>query len=579
MGYRVKNSSLKTKITFVLFIVTVISLFVFAFNLIYRYNEAIVQRSNKHIEENIRIMSDRIDTVFNDGILCSNYLVLNFNSIINGETKQKVTIDNQIKRELNQSILIFKGIESIVYIDKWGTMYSTDVNLFDKEKEINESLYMEQIKDVYGKTLLFDKEDTCMDYEGSENIVTMGKQVINIISGKKEGYLFLNLNVDYLSQFVANEVSYYILYDSAGNCITEDSQERVEEFLVEKIQLSNIMKNQEVNIVPHNKENYLIIGREVNTEVNTYGWKIVGVTNLNEFNISRTEIVRILVVTGSVIFLLQLMVGMIASILITKPLAKLTKGAEAFAKGDMDVSFNFKTTDEIGTLGKVFNSMIAQIKLLIEKVNDEAAKKREYELALIQEQVKPHFLYNTLDIIIILIDMNRNRDAQRVTRKLADYYKNSLSGSEEIISIEREIRIIEDYLDLQNMRYDDKFTYDIQVDDAALQTAIPKMTLQPLVENALYHGLKHKDEWGSIVISALHKGDYIEIQVSDNGVGMTEETLDKVQNLANKRNKHFGVYSVGHRLQLYYGEKCSFVIRSEYGKGTVIIIQIPAQSL
>ena len=151
--------------------------------------------------------------------------------------------------------------------------------------------------------------------------------------------------------------------------------------------------------------------------------------------------------------LVLLVVGSAVTKSITKPLENLTEGAKSLAEGNMNVHFEVRTNDEIGTLASVFQYMSVQIKELIEKVDVEATKKREYELALIHEQVKPHFLYNTLDIIIMLIDMKRYRDAQRVTKKLADYYKLSLSGSKEIISLSEEVEMIEDYyLDSQQER-------------------------------------------------------------------------------------------------------------------------------
>ena len=261
--------------------------------------------------------------------------------------------------------------------------------------------------------------------------------------------------------------------------------------------------------------------------------------------------------------------------LITKPLLKLKKGAEEIATGNLNVHFNFHTQDEIGKLGNIFNIMTLKIRELLKRVDEEARKKREYELALLHEQIKPHFLYNTLDIIIVLIEMKREWEAAHVVKKLAAYYKNSLSSSEEIISLETEIQIIEDYLELQNIRYGGKFSYDIVIDAEAKKECIPRLTLQPLVENAIYHGLKYKENWGTIRVYVHYLGEKIQIKVMDDGIGIPDEKLNEIRSFAEKVEKHFGLYSVHHRLLLYYGEEVLFNINSKYEEGTCITIEVP----
>jgi len=314
------------------------------------------------------------------------------------------------------------------------------------------------------------------------------------------------------------------------------------------------------------------------TKSEEYGWTVVGITNLDEFNVEIQDIIYTMLGIGMIIVLLLILVVYLITGFITKPLIILKEGAEEIANGNMQVRFHFKTGDEIGKLGQIFNYMTNQIVELLKRVDEEAKKKREYELSLIGEQVKPHFLYNTLDIIIMLSQMNKNKEAQRVTKKLADYYKNSLSNSEEIISLEKEMRIIEDYLELQMMRYEDKFTYDISIGKGTTEVKIPKMTLQPIVENAIYHGLKYKENWGNIWISSrLDETDHkVEIIVRDNGIGMQQEKLDELIRLKEKPEEHFGVYSVNHRLKLFYGDEHGINVTSQYQVGTEIRITIPS---
>ncbi len=186
--------------------------------------------------------------------------------------------------------------------------------------------------------------------------------------------------------------------------------------------------------------------------------------------------------------------------IITVPLEHLKMGAEKMASGNMDLRLRITSNDEIGKLGEAFNHMAEQVQELLIKVEFEARKKKEYELSLLHEQVKPHFLYNSLDIITKLSEMNRQVESRRAIRRLADYYRNSLSDSKEIITLEQEIKIVEDYLELQRIRYTDVFTYEVEVEEGITNIVIPKLSLQPLVENAIYHGLKYKESKGVLRI-------------------------------------------------------------------------------
>lgn len=562
MGER--KISLKFKISFTLFWILTSLLLIAGTCTTVQYNQKITTRSNQHIEENLRIMSERIGTIFQNGNLCANYLVLNINRILKEEGHDTIATENMIRAEINQEVLIFEGVHSIVYITASGKMYSTDVKLLERKEQILHSEYLKQLERGTGRTRLFDLVSDCMEYEGARSIVTMGKRVNNVTTGKLEGYMLLNIESDYVSSSVENNITSYFMFDSLGKRMGDTTK-------ASWVTLKDM--DNEKQVVKKNKKRYVIATKEVEG----YRWTLLGVTDLDKFRLSQKEIGLILLQNGLIILAILFIVGGAVTRMITSPLEQLTEGALKLADGNMDVNFQIHTRDEIGTLAAVFQHMSTQINELIERVNVEASKKREYELALIQEQVKPHFLYNTLDIIIMLIDMRRYRDAQRVTKKLANYYKLSLSGSEEIITIREEIDMIEDYLELQRMRYGEKFTYEFEISQDVLSGTIPKMTLQPLVENAIYHGLKYKQDWGNIWIRCRKEKELIVLEIQDNGIGMKPDRLEEVRQLTEKSKKHFGVYSVGHRLKLYYGDSYGIAFDSIYDKGTLVTIHIPCK--
>ena len=206
------------------------------------------------------------------------------------------------------------------------------------------------------------------------------------------------------------------------------------------------------------------------------------------------------------------------------------------------------------------------------------------ELKLLQAQINPHFLYNTLDNIIWLAEDGRKEEVEDIASSLSLFFRTTLSGGRDFIKIKEELNHIEAYLHIQRQRYRDILTYDIDVPEELSEYLIIKMTLQPVVENALYHGIKNKRGGGRILISGREEGDYVFLNVKDEGIGMDERTLSHLKNIISGETKPsadntgFGMSNVAERMRLNYGNHCGINIRSEYGKGTEVEIFIPKKT-
>jgi two-component system sensor histidine kinase YesM len=219
--------------------------------------------------------------------------------------------------------------------------------------------------------------------------------------------------------------------------------------------------------------------------------------------------------------------------------------------------------------------------LLDYKVKEQENLKKA-ELRALQAQINPHFLYNTLDAIIWLAESNRTNDVVQIVRALSSFFRIALSKGKEWILIRDEIEHVRSYLTIQKMRYRDILDYRIEVDPALSGATLLKLTLQPLVENALYHGIKNKRNGGTIrVVGQLRAPDAIYIEVSDDGVGMTPEKLAEVraslqtESIALVEDAGFGIQNVNTRLKLYYGRQYGLTVESEYQQGTRISLTIP----
>lgn len=241
--------------------------------------------------------------------------------------------------------------------------------------------------------------------------------------------------------------------------------------------------------------------------------------------------------------------------------------------------------DEIGQLKQDYNIMISEIQKLIQQIVEEQRIKRKTELDILQAQVKPHFLYNTLDAMRYLALSGKSEELYESLEALGSYYRISLSKGQEFITIKEEIDILKSYLLLQKLRYGDIFDVIYDIDKEAYEYKIPKLVLQPLVENSIYHGIKPKGEPGLIKICVKLKDDKIIISVEDDGVGMSEEVLNSIKSEVLDLNKlSFGLKGTIKRLKLFYGTNNTsdnyniddiYSVESEKRKGTKIFIKIP----
>ena len=295
----------------------------------------------------------------------------------------------------------------------------------------------------------------------------------------------------------------------------------------------------------------------------------------------REKLVRIAVVLFIVVMAIAGVFAILITRSITRPVRKLCDAAEEIGRGHFDTRIDIASRNELAIMGESFNRMAQQITVLIGDIKEEQVYNRNMEQRLLQAQINPHFLYNTLDNILWLSEAGRKEDVQALVMSLSQFFRTTLSGGRDIIPLREEISHVEAYLQIQKFRYRDILSYGIEVPEDVMEVPIIKMTLQPLVENALYHGIKNKRGMGMLRIRALRQEESVLIQVSDNGIGMKEEDLEAVRDLISGKaqpgpdNTGFGIANAAERLRLNFGESASIKIDSTYGEGTCVTVTIP----
>lgn len=373
---------------------------------------------------------------------------------------------------------------------------------------------------------------------------------------------------------------YNFILDSSGNYVFHPFQQLV---------YSNIRQEPLEELLPFVDENpgmtYSSADRHFMAAQSTLtGWRVVSVVHDSDI-VTDWRFVRLsYALLGLILFLVVGVVTNRISSGITEPIRRLQDVMATVDTGEFRLVGSIKATDEIRELAREYDVMVGRIRELMEANVREQELKRKSDLKALQAQINPHFLYNTLDSIIWMGEMKQNEQVVQMTSALSKLFRISISKGREIIPISDEIAHVESYLTIQEMRYRDSFTYSIDVDPDIRDLSTLKITLQPLVENAIYHGIKEVDYRGTIEITGEREDGAVVLRVTDNGKGMDRSTLDSLlQALESPEERPealgrqgMGVRNVHQRIRLYFGEEYGLSCESAPGRGTVMTVRMPA---
>jgi two-component system sensor histidine kinase YesM len=409
----------------------------------------------------------------------------------------------------------------------------------------------------------------------ADQVLSFVKAVQDPISGKVVGAVLIDMQLDFVRQIIESaslgKSGFIYLMDAQGGIIYSPVNK-----IVYRIEGNWLVGASDSSV-------HFIQNREYQIMHNTFvdnGWRVVGVFPLDESLkvVNDLQWLTVLIAIGT------LFIAFVASWFftnsITRPVQKLRSLMKKVEAGELHLRFRSRSNDEIGQLGSSFNRMVEEIENLIQMVYEEQRAKREAELKILQSQIKPHFLYNTLDTIQWMAQERNAPDIAQIVVALTHLFRIGLSKGNEIIPLSEELKHVESYLIIQLARYEDKLTYHIELPDALRSYNVLKLILQPLVENAIYHGIKLKKGSGRIDIHARREEQCLYIQVSDDGVGIPPEKLAELREMLGQSGNRtietgFGLYNVHERIRLTYGEPYGLTIESGIGEGTIIVVCIP----
>ncbi len=410
-------------------------------------------------------------------------------------------------------------------------------------------------------------------------VVTLCRPIYIKDAKEPDGVFFIDLNYKLLRDLCENNSlasdSYVFILDEAGNIIYHPKQQL----------LFRGLTTEKVKEVMDSSEDYFILGEGRERKLYTKsksdqtGWSVVGVVSISSLMPKQGETQNIYLLTAVLLILAGILLAVLLVSAVTRPIQVLRSSMRKVEEGNFEeAKIREIPQNEIGLLSNSFNIMLDRIHQLMEENVNEQKQKRRSELRALRSQIKPHFLYNTLDSIIWMAESGKKDEVVMMTSSLAKLLRQSISNEEEMIPLRNEIEYARSYLIIQKMRYKDKLEFRIDVEKQILDERIVNLVLQPIVENAIYHGIKNKEGKGMIEITGRAEGDDIVLCVTDNGAGMDDYTRTHIFDMSRQREKEkgsgVGIYNVQLRIRLYYGDEYGLSFESREGEGTRVTIRM-----
>ena len=536
------------------------------------YTHTIIQQMNQNIDSYIDYM-ENIAYLISSNEDVQDYL---FDEKIDNEGRYRIL--NQFQTILDSR----SDIRNVGIISKNGRML-----INDGSKSVNQDLdlntqewYATALEKPNGPILTSSHVQHIISGERPW-VITLSRGIRDRSgSGEKEGVFFIDLNYSAISglcdQSTVGTKGYAFILDAKGNIVYHPQQQ----------QLYNELQTENISLIMDTDEDTVLTGTGNDGKLYSIsrsektGWTVVDCTNVKELLSKSRQAQSVYVLTAIILVIVALLFSRFMARSITLPIQKLRDSMKKVQEGDFSVSdVVVDSKNEIGSLTKSFDVMTHRIHELMEQNVHEQEEKRKSELKALQSQINPHFLYNTLDSIIWMAEGKKNEEVVLMTASLARLLRQSISNEDEVVPIANEVEYARGYLTIQKMRYKDKLEFQIDVDSSILYIPLIKLVLQPIIENAIYHGLKYKESKGLLIVKGFMKDGNAVLQVIDDGVGMDEETLAHIydKHKVNYHSNGVGVYNVQKRLKLYYGEDYGITYTSELGKGTTATITIPGR--
>jgi len=581
------------------FLLSFILLTIFSYSILYsivymNYFNVIIKQRELSTGQLLAAMEISLDVFYNELFTLSNALSINplVSSLIFETIEAGPEVADDIVRKLEyklanrpymQGIRLYKGDQVYMSIYQNHKLLNTELDRtgWEINNPHNEKMmFIPTYKKSYKKVDTNNQVNT--DYQYDERIFSFVR-VIEDMYDNEVASIVIDMQESYFHALYDNmkltEHCFNIILSPSGFVISATDKSSIGTNHYDD--LFQLMSEERGGFIQEfNGSNNLV----VYDTYKRYGWKLVSCIPLNDMHLFKKTFNQIILAFLLVFIMANIVLSLMVSRVLNKPLKKILDAITQIREGDFNISIDYQNKDEIGIIANNLKNMAGNIDSLIKENYVIKLREQEAEIRSLQAQINPHFLYNTLDTISWKVLLMGGDDISRVINALGEILRYNIRQSTKIVSLKEELQQIENYLFIQKVRYEDRFRIEYDIEEKSLGMQIHKLIIQPIIENAIQHGLEDKQNGGVLHISTEIRGDDLRICIFDNGKGIQEERISRILRSSipehpYERNNHIGIYNVHKRIQHYYGQKYGITIESAVGYFTKVIITIPAIEL
>ncbi len=531
---------------------------IFSVVIFYNVSNIFVNDAVTQIKTNLNQSSDYLSLYIEKIKVISNLMVDN-PDLIAYLSQNEIQYETNIRNEITTVLETDPYLQTIVVVANDGRVISNEEKLEMQVSDnmMEEEWYQRAISD--NMPFLTGARMQKLSMDNDKWVISLSREITDN-QGNNLGVLLIDINYEFITDYISA-----LNLDKDGFVFITDSNQN----LVYHNDLSYFIESEkqaELQRFMNNTNNQDMLTYQVS--IDNSNWTMIGVSYLNSLDQLRRQLLELIAITGLLILAGVTLLGRLLVKRISNPLQELTiamKDAEQF----IPVKIDPESSDEVKSVVESYNDMLIRIKDLLEKLSISENERKELEIKVLMGQINPHFLYNTLDTIIWMSEFKENEQVIELTKSLAKFFRLSLSKGSNLIPLGQEIEHIKQYLFIQKQRYGDKIAYTIDIDENLLNYLVPRIILQPIVENSIYHGIKNLDGLGEILIHAHIENNQLRIVVKDNGVGYDPQ---KIKEMKNTELSGIGIDNVVQRIKLYCGDNYGLTIDSIENVGTTVTL-------
>lgn len=486
---------------------------------------------------------------------------------------EKLTNQHWLNRKLKSYLLLKNYIDSVILVGNDETVItSSPINQQYHKTILKEEWFTDFLKrDIYGG---FSDVHLIKNNQRSTEVVSYMIKYNKLLNQEsKLNYLIINFNLNHISSIMEDTKKdyedYYLLGFENSVLLTKENKPAYISSIIE-------INKDKTNYFVENNQQIITINQDMMDE-----WKVISVMSKEKL-LKKVDFIFYFI-TGVTLLSIVLIILFVTPIILnlSKPISSLTKAMKSVSKGDLQTFVSIKSNDEFQVLGEGFNQMVSELRKYIDKSIEDEQIKQRLQMDLLLSQINPHFIYNTLNTVIYIGKREGNKDIVKIVGSFISLLQETIKTGKDayFATIKEEVVQVKNYIVIQNYRYPNRFHLDWQIDDRALDEHVPRTIIQPLVENAIIHGVIPADVFGNIIVRISSGNHFVEIDVEDDGLGMPKIRLEELKLgsdiFDSKGMKSIGLANVRNRIFHTYGEHATIAIDSELNNGTKISLRIP----